>query len=104
MSKALETGRLVTLVATCFETSSQQWEGCLDSVREEHDPVREGEAESAVKDAEEMWTSAQRALDEGDLEGAEVWLRQAVSLAAEWGDDTPEREALDVVLAAMEED
>lgn len=90
-------------VKRCAETSEQQWEACLDSAREDHDPVREGEVESAVKDAEEMWTSAQRALDEGDLDEAEAWLRQAVGLAAEWGDDSPERSALDAVCEAMEE-
>ena len=95
--------RLCALVASHADTSTRQWEACLDAAREDHDPVREQEAESAVKDAEETWERAQRALDEGDLEQAEVWLRQAVGLAAEWGDDSPEREALDAVLAAMEE-
>lgn len=87
MNALVEVARLATV-------SRLLWEAAVESAEAEGDVTRASAAEADGEAAGDSWQDALELLEAGDLAGAASALRDARWLAANWGDDGPEKHAL----------
>lgn len=69
--------------------SEMMWEAAA----EDPDPKRAARAQAAADESCAIWDEADDA-DQSDVAGLIDIMERARALAAEWGDDSPEREAI----------
>lgn len=98
-----------TTIATLRASSEASWAGCVDTAGiadfgESWDQSRADAAASAADAASEAWDRAEDALDRGDRTAALEALEEARALAAEWGEDSDERSAIELVSAEDEDE
>lgn len=88
-------------LADLREHSERAWETCVDTCysdpRGTIDGPRQAKCRLAAESAMDAWDRAIAAAGEQDYDTARAALREARTLAAEWGDDSDEREALELL-------
>ena len=70
------------------------WEAALESAERDGDQGRAHAAEADGEASNDAWQDALELVEDGDLFGAKRALAEARWLAANWGDDSPERQAM----------
>jgi len=93
-----------TALAALRTASQQTWDGCtatagITDCGAGHDQAKEDKAEADAASAIDAWDTAIECVEAGDRDGALEALETARALAAEWGEDGHEREAIELVKA-----